>query len=154
LSQVLWNEGDYFIIDFEGDPAQSIGTRRARHSALRDVAGMVRSISYAANVQLAAVREREPDKGRRLTPWAEFWERAATEIFVQAYRSHAKDASYAPPARDQFAALLNVFLLDEAVTELQYELEHRPGLVFVPLAGIARVLNVRTDAAADDDSAG
>jgi len=140
LGQALWNEGDFFVIDFEGDPAKSIAERRAKQTPLRDIATMARSLSYAAYVQLSTVRDREPDKARRLEPWAAFWDRSATELFVQSYRAQVGTAAWVPHTREAFDALLGAYLLDESFTELTFELESRPNLAFVPLESLATLL--------------
>ena len=137
LGQVLWNENDYFLLDFEGEPARSMAERRAKHSPFKDVAGMLRSFGYAAHVRLAAWWGREPEKARRLEPWAEFWERATTDVFLQSYRATADAAGFVPPTPDSVRALLRLFLIEKAVYKLRYEVNNRPIWLGIPLRGLA-----------------
>ena len=57
LAQVLICRDDFFIIDFEGEPQRSFEERRAKQSALRDVAGMLRSFDYARHTALHQVAQ-------------------------------------------------------------------------------------------------
>ena len=124
LGQVLWANGDWLVIDFEGEPARSLPERRTKRSPLRDVAGMLRSFTYAASV--AGVSHRDVE------------ERARTE-FLDAYQE-AVQGSGLLPSRDATERLLRIFELEKAVYELRYELSHRPDWVPVPVAGIMRLL--------------
>ena len=58
LGQVLWAEGDFYLLDFEGEPARPLAQRRQKQSPLKDVAGMLRSYSYAAYAGLFCARRR------------------------------------------------------------------------------------------------
>ena len=64
LGQMLIAKDDIFIIDFEGEPQRSFEERRAKQSALRDVAGMLRSFDYAAWAALDKLAQRGKDPTR------------------------------------------------------------------------------------------
>jgi maltose alpha-D-glucosyltransferase/alpha-amylase len=145
LGQVLVNEGDVIIIDFEGEPARPIAERRARCSPLRDVAGMLRSFSYAALTGLNAATQARPEDLERLAPWADVWETWVGATFLRAYLAATRGAAFLPSRDDDFDALLQVFLIDKALYELAYELNSRPEWVHIPLAGLLRL---RTNLAA------
>ena len=139
LGQVLRARGDYFILDFEGEPARSLAERRAKQSPLRDVAGMLRSFSYAAYAALDHFTQRHPNAARSLEPWVELWQNAVSTQFLAAWRSTIASAAVpnqlAPPPA-QADRLLKAYLLEKALYELLYELNNRPAWVRLPLAGI------------------
>jgi maltose alpha-D-glucosyltransferase/alpha-amylase len=136
LGQVLHVEGDYVILDFEGEPARSIEDRRAKQCAIKDIAGMLRSFSYAAHASLFAYAARGPDEADRLEPCARYWEHVVSAAFLLSYRATAADASFLPKQGAAFRRLLEAFLLDKALYELRYELNNRPTWVGIPLSGI------------------
>ena len=136
LGQVLQVKTDYVILDFEGEPARPIEERRAKLSPMKDVAGMLRSLSYAAYSGLIAHTARRPEDWESLEPWARLWERSMGAEFLRAYRNTAQNARFLPSSDDGFRKVLAVFLLDKALYELSYELNNRPTWVRVPLMGI------------------
>jgi maltose alpha-D-glucosyltransferase/alpha-amylase len=136
LGQVLRVKNDFVILDFEGEPAKPLRERRAKHSALKDVAGMLRSFSYAAQMGLANYTGRRPESLEKLSGWSQFWERSVAASFLGAYRVETGKAPFLPADADNFKTLLEAYLLDKAFYELNYELENRPAWVRVPLAGI------------------
>ncbi|HTD96685.1 MAG TPA: putative maltokinase, partial [Edaphobacter sp.] len=137
LGQVLRSRGDYVILDFEGEPARSLSERRAKQSPLKDVAGMLRSFSYAAYAALNAFAQRRPDDAKNLEPWVTLWQNSVSTEFLRAYQLtiNATNPSLIP--RPQQAQLcLAAYLLDKSLYELLYELDNRPTWVRIPLAGI------------------
>ena len=140
LGQVLWSEGDFYILDFEGEPDRPLADRRTRQSPMKDVAGMVRSFGYAAAVARRAESQAPASAGSGLEGWAAAWQAWAGAAFLRSYLAAAGDAPFLPRDRGSLAALLRVFLLEKALYELRYELNHRPDWLPIPLAGIGEIL--------------
>ena len=136
LGQVLRAKNDFVLLDFEGEPARTLEERRRKQCPLKDVAGMLRSFSYAAWSGLDAYAQRHPDAGRALEPWARLWESAVAGQFLLAYKRTITARPELLPAAVQADALLNAYLLEKALYELLYELNNRPAWVGIPLAGI------------------
>ena len=141
LGQVLWSEGDFYILDFEGEPARSVAERRDKDSPLKDVAGMLRSFSYAAYAALFnRTAGRLVDDFDRLEPWARVWSRWVGAAFLKGYLAVADGAPFLPGDAVQRAALLDLYLVDKALYELNYELNNRPDWVRIPLRGLADLI--------------
>ena len=143
LGQVLRAKDDFIIIDFEGEPARSIGWRRLKRSPLRDVAGMLRSFDYAASYSL---RNQSPPPVRtqdtaRLLPWAKLWTAWVSAAFLRSYLDAIKHSGLLPQSDREIAILLDALLLEKALYEVTYELNNRPDWVAVPLTGILDLLD-------------
>ncbi|WP_300319635.1 maltose alpha-D-glucosyltransferase [Accumulibacter sp.] len=137
LGQVLLVNNDFVIIDFEGEPARSLPERRRKHSALRDVAGMLRSFDYARHTALQQATQHEGNADR-LAPIAGAWLQEARATFLDAYCAEAL-ASGLYASKEAFDAeqpLLELFEIEKALYELRYELANRPDWVGVPLRGV------------------
>jgi maltose alpha-D-glucosyltransferase/alpha-amylase len=140
LGQVLWSESDYYILDFEGEPARTLDERRRKESPLKDVAGMLRSFSYAAYAALFAGSDRHDETFSRLEPWARVWIYWTSAAFLRGYASAAPGPPFVPADPVQRASLLDLFLIDKALYELRYELNTRPEWVRIPLRGLEDLL--------------
>jgi maltose alpha-D-glucosyltransferase/alpha-amylase len=143
--QVLWTGKDVVIIDFEGEPARPLSERRRRRSALVDVAGMIRSFHYAAYGLLldpvAAGSAARAEDLAMLEPWINYWYVWTAAAFLRGYRATAADASFLPASDDEFARLLDAFLIEKAIYEVAYELNNRPDWIRIPLRGIRELLS-------------
>jgi maltose alpha-D-glucosyltransferase/alpha-amylase len=140
LGQVLRTGKDFFIIDFEGEPARSLSERRLKRSPLRDVAGMIRSFHYAAHSALRAYGSIRPEDIERLEAWAEAWYVAVSGVYLNSYLFTVEDAALISKDRKEFEVLLRCFLLEKAVYEVGYELNNRPEWLTIPMKGIERLL--------------
>ena len=140
LGQVLIAKDDVFIIDFEGEPNRTIAERRQKAPAARDVAGLVRSIDYSTTAAFERALRTAPDETGRLARALDVWRERSAATFVQAYREAMTDARLWPQDGEEASRLLDIFLVEKALYEVEYELSHRLEWVRVPLAGILRTL--------------
>lgn len=136
LAQVIKTDDGWKVLDFEGEPARRRADRFTTSSPLRDLAGLLRSLHYAAATGL--VEWSGEDK--ELTRLVEQWEERNRGALCDAYFGTDGIAQLLPVEAADRDAVLAAFELDKAVYELGYELGYRPDLVEVPLAAIARLL--------------
>ena len=136
LGQVLRVKTDFVILDFEGEPARPLLARRAKQCPLKDVAGMLRSFSYAAYSCLINYTARHAGDLASLEPWAQLWERCVATEFLRAYRQTSRSAVFLPESVEDFRKVLDIFLVDKALYEVLYELNARPAWVRIPLMGL------------------
>jgi trehalose synthase-fused probable maltokinase len=144
LGQTMLTTRGWMVLDLEGEPARSLEERRAKQSPLRDVAGMLRSFSYAAVAALDRAAEPDSEEWRRLEPWAEAWEQSARQRFLSAYLATSHEGQFLPPDRNNMFTMLDAFEMEKALYELSYERAHRPGWLRIPMRGIARAVGEAT----------
>jgi len=143
LGQVLLANNDFVIIDFEGESTQPLTERRRKHLVLRDVAGMLRSFDYARHAALGAAigagAGADGDAAARLAASAARWLQATRAAFVDAYRDEVLRSGLVADraAFDALAPALELAELEKLLSELRYELNHRPDWAGVPLQAVA-----------------
>ncbi|MFG3494769.1 maltokinase [Streptomyces sp. NPDC047928] len=111
-------DGEWAVIDFEGEPAKPLAERRRPQPPVRDVAGILRSFDYAAH---------------SCRPWNPAWAERCRDAYCAGYA----ETSGSDPRAD--AALLSAYETDKAVYEVVYEARHRPDWLHVPMAAIRRL---------------
>ncbi len=143
LGQVLVAQGDAYLVDFEGEPARTLEERRALSTPLRDVAGMLRSFDYAAEVAARALPPVEKAGGRgspRPALWEEF-RLGAGPAFLEAWRAATAAMPFAAAQAADADALLDLVLLERAAHEIVYEATNRPDWLAVPLRSFAELVD-------------
>jgi len=147
LGRLLYTGKDFVVTDFEGEAGRTVEDRRVKRSPLRDVASMIRSFDYAAQSTLLGLAHK---RGRAqgvirdedlptLGPWADAWYHRVAREFAAAY-ADAAPAALLPPDPDDRRGLLELFLLEKALHEVEGELATGSDRVVIPLRGILRLM--------------
>ncbi|HYN65078.1 MAG TPA: hypothetical protein VES36_10795 [Candidatus Limnocylindrales bacterium] len=117
LGQLLAMDRGFVVTDFEGEPARPLAERRLSSSPLRDVAGMLRSLEYAARTVERVESGFAPES----------WLRDARTAFLAAYGGPGE------------SPLLRALELEKACYEVRYEANYRPDWVWLPLHALERL---------------
>ena len=134
---MLVSGDDVFFIDFEGEPARPLAERRAKHSPLRDVAGMLRSFAYAGATAEQAIEQTATSNAPVLADLVA----TMSERFLEAYAAAIHGCPSFPASPEHADQLLRLFLLEKALYEVNYELANRPDWLSIPLAGVLGLLD-------------
>jgi maltose alpha-D-glucosyltransferase/alpha-amylase len=143
LDDVLCQADDFVIVDFEGNPDQSIAQRRTKASPLRDVAGMIWSFDRAALHGLreyCAVTEVDRAELTRLTRWHDFWRAWTGAEFVRSYMAVMSDSLIIPQSKQAIQALLSLYFAERCATALDRDLESQVAESLLSLRQMERFL--------------
>jgi maltose alpha-D-glucosyltransferase/alpha-amylase len=140
LGQVLFTGSDFVLIDFEGEPRRRLSERRLKSLPVRDVAGMVRSLHYAA---FSAVGRPDAQQSA-IGAHARQWYQTVSGHFIAAYQRAL------PMATSPGDPWLKAFLLEKAAYEARYELAHRPDWAWLPLMGLLELADTEAEGGSHD----
>jgi maltose alpha-D-glucosyltransferase/alpha-amylase len=143
LSNILYTGNDAIIRNFGGPAGRPLSERRIKRSALRDIASMIRSLHYAAHAVSfgyvpGVVKGREQEA--RLDRWAEHWHEWVSAMFLEAYLVTSRGMEFLPGTTAERQILLRAHLIEKALLEIAYELDHRPEWVGIPVHGLLSIL--------------
>jgi len=141
LGQVLVNDGDFYILDFEGEPESTIRDRRVKQPPIKDVAGMFRSFHYAIYATIFNHQEKLAIPLEKLFEAGEKLYRYFIGVFLKTYTDNIEAANINIGYDQERVFMLKHAMLEKAVYELGYEMNSRPLWAVIPLEGIASIMN-------------
>ncbi|MBQ4819447.1 phosphotransferase [Aquimarina sp. MMG016] len=141
LGQVLVSDGDFYIIDFEGEPESTIRDRKVKQPPLKDVAGIFRSFNYSVYSTIFNNMEDFRYSQEELFHFAEVLYSYMVAVFLRRYVKYVQSHNLSIGYKKEIQFVLNYCLLEKAVYELGYELNSRPRWAVIPLKGISKIIN-------------
>ncbi len=120
LGQVLYHDGKYEVIDFEGEPMRYSSSNFVKSLPMKDVAGMIRSFDYS--FAFSSIRQNKHFTDDVRSKWLS----EMKGLFLKTYRD---SFDY-----DFDEEILEIFLVEKAIYELNYEINNRPDWVEIPLS--------------------
>jgi len=141
LGQILVQNDDFYIIDFEGEPESTIRDRKVKQPPLKDVAGLFRSYHYAIYSSIFNNKDLYKESQEELFEAGEILYNYIINVFLGTYVALIKKANLNIGYKEERIFLLQYSLLEKAVYELGYELNSRPQWAVIPLKGISNIIN-------------
>ncbi|RLG85416.1 MAG: hypothetical protein DRO15_07520, partial [Thermoprotei archaeon] len=151
LGQMLYTkQGEFLIVDFEGEPMRSEKDRLLKEPAIHDIATIIRGLNYLTIFGIARIENIEPSEvcirilnntskiHKRALEWLGNVQRLLMKHYVRnslkfSIQVHGVSGS-------EFTSwvwkAVRLWLIEKALYEMLYELQYRPGLVLVPLIGL------------------
>jgi maltose alpha-D-glucosyltransferase/alpha-amylase len=140
LGQIIFTGKDIVINDFGGDPVRSFSDRRLKRSPLRDVAGMIRSFTNVAYEGFLKTTHVEKDNITTVLPYARIWAHYMVGFFMKAYLDTVRDTSFIPADKSDMKVMIDTYMLEKALYDLNYEFKFRPHWAIVPLRIIQTII--------------
>ena len=108
---------------------------------LRDVASMVRSFSYVVAASMRTIPTELSDQVRHgISARLQSWEKQIAQAFLELYFDAVQGLPSLPADQPAADRLLDYFLLEKALYEINYELGNRPDWLAIPLQSALSLL--------------
>ena len=143
LGQILIAKDDAYILDFEGEPRQSLEQRRSKAPPARDVAGFLRSVDYAVSAAIERAPNITADERPVFAHRIRLWGARLSAAFWDSYKEALAATNVWPTDEEQARLLIDLFQIEKAFYEIEYELTNRPAWTHIPLDGTWRILAER-----------
>ncbi|GGK49738.1 MULTISPECIES: trehalose synthase [Flavobacteriaceae] len=141
LGQILVQNDDFYILDFEGEPESTIRDRQVKQPPMKDVAGLFRSFHYAIYATIFNNKDKFKQSENKLFKAAELLYGYFTGVFLETYINTVEQANLNIGYSQERIFMLEYCLLEKAIYELGYELNSRPSWAVIPLKGISNLIN-------------
>jgi maltose alpha-D-glucosyltransferase/alpha-amylase len=112
------------------------------------VASFIRSIDYAASAAVGRAPNVNPEDRPTLAQRIREWSENFSAAYWDSYRETIGEAHLWPADDVQSRHLLDLFLLEKALYEIEYELGNRPAWTHIPIEATLRILEKRRAAVA------
>ena len=139
--QILVKNGDFYILDFEGEPESTIRDRKVKQPPLKDVAGLFRSFHYAIYATIFNNGDKYP-QSEELFQAGELLYRYFIGVFLETYTVKFRMPTSTLATAKERIYVLKYSLLEKAVYELGYEMNARPLWAVIPLEGISSIMKL------------
>jgi maltose alpha-D-glucosyltransferase/alpha-amylase len=140
LNKILLTGKDIAIHDFGGNPMRPFSERRLKRSPLRDITAMIRSFYYTAFEGFLTTTQVQNDEISRLLPFAELWAYYMSGFFTRGYLDTVKNSGLIPDDPSELKMMMHIYLTENSLYHLNYELNHRPEWSMVPLKVISSLM--------------
>ncbi|MFY0671848.1 MAG: trehalose synthase [Bacteroidia bacterium] len=140
LGQVIMDDDDFYILDFEGEPESTIRDRKVKQPPIKDVAGLFRSYHYAV---YATIFNEDFDISLKQNEQFEAGEKyyaALCGLFLNTYLETAYDRGLDIGYPKEIDFLLRYHILEKGIYELGYEMNSRPDWLIIPLKGVLQII--------------
>ncbi len=141
LRRILIVKDDIFIAGFDGDQSRPLEQRRRKAPPARDLAGLIRSVEHSVAAAFDRALRSSPGDHGRLAGALTVWGARAAGVFLDTYHEAMINARLWPADPLATDALVNFFLLERMLGEIEDALLNRPDWLRVPLNALLRTLS-------------